>query len=81
MSDEPRKAKHVFGYDPIEDEETSEDPLSSSHVDVPEPDGGPLAAQDPEIRERMERARRRIRRRDAELDRAPGPDSGGEKAE
>lgn len=66
MSD---KATKTFGYDPIEDDELDPEPISTSHTDLPDPnDDGCAEPVDPELRERMERARERIRRRDAELD-------------
>lgn len=67
MSGESMKS---IGYDPIEDDELAEDPMSSTHTDLPDPDDdGHAAPESPELRERMERARERIRRRDAERDR------------
>ncbi len=70
MADEPTKWKsNEFGYDPIEEDELIEDPVSASHVDLPDPDdvfaGGD---EDPELRKRKQAARDRKRRREAELD-------------
>ena len=64
------KSKKALGYDPIEEDELEEEPMSSSHTDLPDPsDSRRTESEDPELQERMERARERIRRRDAELDR------------
>ncbi len=72
MSEESKKA---LGYDPIEEDELAEEPMSSSHTDLPDPSGRRRTeSEDPELRERMERARERIRRRDAAVDR---PDEKG----
>ncbi len=70
-----QEARETLGYDPIEEDELPEEPASASHTDLPDPsDDGRAGREDLELRERMERARERIRRRDAGLDR-PGEKS------
>ncbi len=64
------KSKRTLGYDPISEDELPEEPSSSSHTDLPDPsDGQGAESEDPELRERMERARERIRRRNEERNR------------
>ncbi len=87
MADEPTKRSYdELGYDPIEEDDLLEEPLSASHVDLPDPDdvfaGGD---EDPELRRRKQAARDSKRRREAKLDRGLErdlePATGGEKTQ
>ncbi|MCP4658282.1 MAG: hypothetical protein GY856_22950 [bacterium] len=86
MADEPTKRSYdELGYDPIEEDDLLEEPLSASHVDLPDPSDVTGGDEGPELRERREAARRRKRRREAELDRGLEgdfePSTGGDKAQ